>query len=154
MQTPPLRGERTAPRANPWVVLATSLTGVFATGVTVTLLSVSLVTIAEDLDTTTATLTWLVTGPMLGAAVVGPAAGKAGDLFGHRRVYLLGLGGAKLLYQVTNFNAGGFLPGFYVRNATLVLGAGIAVLLVIASGIVPAMRAARLSVVTALRSVE
>ncbi|HVX87948.1 MAG TPA: FtsX-like permease family protein, partial [Gemmatimonadales bacterium] len=67
---------------------------------------------------------------------------------------LFGLGGAKLLYQLTNFNAGGLLPGFYVRNATLVLGAAIALLLVIASGIVPAMRAARLSVVTALRSVE
>jgi putative ABC transport system permease protein len=67
---------------------------------------------------------------------------------------LFGLGGAKLLYQLTNFNAGGLLPGFYVRNATLVLGAAIALLLVVASGIVPAMRAARLSVVTALRSVE
>ena len=66
----------------------------------------------------------------------------------------LGLGGAKLLYKVTNFNAGGFLPGFDVRPATLLLGAGIAVLLVLASGIVPALRAARLSVVTALRNVE
>jgi putative ABC transport system permease protein len=67
---------------------------------------------------------------------------------------LLGLGGAKLLYKVSNFNAGGFLPGFDVRPATLVLGTGIALLLVVASGIVPALRAARLSVVTALRSVE
>ena len=67
---------------------------------------------------------------------------------------VLGLGGAKLLYKVSNFNAGGFLPGFDVRPVTLVLGLGIALLLVVASGIVPALRAARLSVVTALRSVE
>ena len=67
---------------------------------------------------------------------------------------LLGLGGAKVLYQVTNFNAGGFLPGFSVRSGTLVLGAAIGVLLVLASGIVPAVRAARLSVVSALRNVE
>lgn len=67
---------------------------------------------------------------------------------------LLGLGGAKLLYKVTNFNAGGFLPGFDVRSGTLILGAAISVLLVVASGIVPAVRAARLSVVSALRNVE
>jgi EmrB/QacA subfamily drug resistance transporter len=86
---------------SPWLILATALAGVFATGVTVTLLSVSLVTIARDLGTTTGTLTWVVTGPMLGAAVVGPAAGKAGDLFGHRRVYLLGLLGALLFAAAT-----------------------------------------------------
>jgi EmrB/QacA subfamily drug resistance transporter len=85
----------------PWLVLTTALAGVFATGVTVTLLSVSLVTIARDLHTSTGTLTWVVTGPMLGAAVVGPAAGKAGDLFGHRRIYLLGLGGACIFTLLT-----------------------------------------------------
>jgi EmrB/QacA subfamily drug resistance transporter len=88
---------------NPWLVLAVALSGVFATGVTVTLLSVSLVTIAQDLHSNTGTLTWVVTGPMLGAAVVGPAAGKAGDLFGHRRVYLLGLLGACVFYLLTGF---------------------------------------------------
>lgn len=82
-------------------MLATALAGVFATGVTVTLLSVSLVSIARDLGTSTGTLTWLVTGPMLGAAVVGPAAGKAGDLFGHRRIYLVGLVGACVFTLLT-----------------------------------------------------
>jgi putative ABC transport system permease protein len=66
----------------------------------------------------------------------------------------LGLGGAKLLYRATNFNAAGFLPGFDVTTATLVLGAGVAVLLMLASGLVPALRAARLTVVQALRHVE
>lgn len=67
---------------------------------------------------------------------------------------VLGLGAAKLLYRATNFNAGGFLPGFDVTGSTLVLGGGIALLLMLASGIVPALRAARLPVVTALRNVE
>jgi putative ABC transport system permease protein len=66
----------------------------------------------------------------------------------------LGLGGAKLLYKATNFNAGGFLPGFDVKGGTIVIGAAIAILLMFASGIVPALRAARLSVVSALRGVE
>jgi putative ABC transport system permease protein len=67
---------------------------------------------------------------------------------------VLGLGGAKLLYKTANFNAGGFLPGFDVTASTLVFGAVIALLLMLASGLVPAIRAARLPVVQALRTVE
>jgi putative ABC transport system permease protein len=67
---------------------------------------------------------------------------------------LIGLGGAKLLYKLTNFNAGGFLPGFDVTTRTLLIGTGIALLLMLASGLVPALRAARLPVVQALRRVE
>jgi len=67
---------------------------------------------------------------------------------------VFGLGGAKLLYKATNFNAAGFLPGFDVTGATLVLGSAIALLLMLASGLFPALRAARLPVVQALRRVE
>jgi putative ABC transport system permease protein len=67
---------------------------------------------------------------------------------------VIGLGGAKLLYKASNFNAGGFLPGFDVTTSTLLLGAGVALLLMLASGLVPAIRAARLPVVQALRTVE
>jgi len=66
----------------------------------------------------------------------------------------IGLGGAKLLYRATNFNGLGFLPGFDVSTATLLLGAGVALGLMLASGVVPAVRAARLPVVQALRHVE
>lgn len=67
---------------------------------------------------------------------------------------LIGLGGAKVLYKASNFNAGGFLPGFDVSGQTVLLGTAIALLLMVASGIAPALRAARLSVVSALRNVE
>jgi putative ABC transport system permease protein len=67
---------------------------------------------------------------------------------------VLGLGGAKLLYKATNFNGAGFLPGFDVTTETLLLGAGVALVLMLASGLVPAVRAARLPVVQALRRVE
>jgi putative ABC transport system permease protein len=66
----------------------------------------------------------------------------------------IGLGAAKLLYRATNFNAAGFLPGFDVTGATLLLGAGVALVLMLASGLVPAVRAARLPVIQALRHVE
>jgi putative ABC transport system permease protein len=67
---------------------------------------------------------------------------------------VIGLGGAKLLYQVTKFNGMGFLPGFNVTGVTLLLGTGVALLLMLASGLVPALRAARLPIVQALRHVE
>jgi putative ABC transport system permease protein len=67
---------------------------------------------------------------------------------------LIGLGGAKLLYKGTNFNAAGFLPGFDVTRGTLLLGFGVALLLMLASGLVPALQAARVPVVQALRRVE
>jgi len=67
---------------------------------------------------------------------------------------LIGLGGAKLLYKTTNFSAQGFLPGFDVSGGTLAVGGAIALLLMLASGVVPAVGAARLPVVQALRRVE
>jgi putative ABC transport system permease protein len=67
---------------------------------------------------------------------------------------VVGLGAAKLLYRATNFNGAGFLPGFDVTIGTLLFGFGIALLLMLASGLVPAIQAARLPVVVALRRVE
>jgi len=67
---------------------------------------------------------------------------------------VLGLGAAVLLPIVTGFGQGGFLPGFHVTPGTALIGAAVAILLTVASGIVPAMGAARLPVVQALRRVE
>ena len=67
---------------------------------------------------------------------------------------VLGLGTAKVLYKASNFNAAGFLPGFDVTPKTLLIGGLIAIGLTLASGVVPAMRAARLPVTRALRSID
>jgi len=66
----------------------------------------------------------------------------------------LGLGFAKVLYPLAKFNGFGFLPGFNVTTMTMVWGALLAILLMLASGLVPAVRAARLPIVQALRRVE
>ena len=55
---------------------------------------------------------------------------------------------------MTGFGKGGFLPGFYVTPATMLVGVGVALLLTIASGVFPAWQAAKLPVVQALRRVE
>ncbi len=80
----------------PWLVLATALFGLFTVGFTVTLLAVSIPTIANDLGASASTLAWVITGPLLAYAVVGPTLGKAGDLWGYKRMYLVGLAGAGL----------------------------------------------------------
>jgi ABC-type antimicrobial peptide transport system permease subunit len=66
----------------------------------------------------------------------------------------LGLGMAKLLYAKANFNGGGFLPGFHVTSATIAWGALLAIVLILGSGLVPALRAAGMPIVQALRKVE
>ena len=85
----------------PWIVLATVLFGLFTVGFTITLLAVSIPTIAEDLGSSESTLTWVITGPLLAFGVVGPAFGKAGDLWGHRRMYLFGMAGACVFAGLT-----------------------------------------------------
>jgi EmrB/QacA subfamily drug resistance transporter len=76
-----------------WWVLVTVLVGLFSINVTFTILAVALPTIAHELHTTTNTLTWVITGPTLAFGVAAPVLGKAGDIWGYRRLYLLGLAG-------------------------------------------------------------
>ncbi|MGI8793495.1 MAG: MFS transporter, partial [Acidimicrobiales bacterium] len=77
-----------------WWVLWTVLAGLFSVNVTFTIFAVALPRIAGELGTTENTLTWVITGPLLAFGVVAPVLGKAGDLWGHRRLYLFGMGGA------------------------------------------------------------
>ena len=74
-----------------WAILWVVLSGLFATAFTFTVLVVSLESIATELDTSTTVLTWAITAPMLAFGVVGPAFGKAGDLWGHKRIFVGGL---------------------------------------------------------------
>ncbi|HEX9260689.1 MAG TPA: MFS transporter [Acidimicrobiales bacterium] len=105
--------------SNRWAVLVVVLSGLFTVSITITLLAVSLVDIADDLSTTPATLSWIITGPMLAFGVVGPAAGKAGDLYGHKRLFLVGLAGAGVFAMATAFAwDAGSLIAFRTLSAT------------------------------------
>ena len=74
-----------------WATLIVVLTGLMTTSSTITVLVVSLQTIADDLNSSVNVLNWSITGPMLAFGVVGPAYGKIGDLYGHKKVYVYGL---------------------------------------------------------------
>ena len=77
-----------------WWVLWSVLAGLFAVNWTFTVFAVALPRIARELGTSENTLTWVITGPLLGFGVCAPMLGKMGDLRGHRRLYLFGMVGA------------------------------------------------------------
>ncbi|HEX4868010.1 MAG TPA: MFS transporter [Acidimicrobiales bacterium] len=108
----------------PWVVLAAALFGLFSVGFTITILSVSVPRIAEELHSDASTVTWVVTGPLLAFAVVGPAAGKLGDLYGHRRVYGMSMLCVSLFAALT---AAAWSAGALIAFRTLGAATGAAV---------------------------
>ncbi len=92
---------RRVPIERHWAVLVVVLSALFTVGFTITILAVSLGTIADDFDSSVSIVSWSITGPMLAFGVVGPAFGKAGDLWGHKRVFVYGLLGAGIFAALT-----------------------------------------------------
>jgi MFS family permease len=86
-----------------WATLIVVLAGLFTTSSTITVLVVSLETISRDLHSSVSVLNWSITGPMLAFGVVGPAYGKIGDLYGHKKVYVFGLFFAGVFAGLTVF---------------------------------------------------
>lgn len=85
-------------------ILVVVLASVFTVSFTITLLVVSLKTVADDLDSTVSIMSWTITAPLLAFGVVGPAFGKAGDLWGHKRIFVFGLFFAGVFSLATAFS--------------------------------------------------
>ncbi len=73
-----------------WAVLGLTMAGIASTSFPITVLSASLPEIAGDLTTSESAVSWVQTAPLIAMAVGTPIAGKVGDLYGHRRLYLWG----------------------------------------------------------------
>jgi MFS family permease len=93
------RAER-SPRYR-WWALTALLAGLLSLNITFTVFVVALPTVRGDFHTNFSVLTWASTGPLLAFGVAAPFFGKAGDLFGYRRLYLFGLVGAMVSAVVT-----------------------------------------------------
>ena len=85
-----------------WVLLA-ALSGMFATTFPITILTIALRMVAEEFGTSETAMAWVITAPMLCSAVALPLLGKLGDLYGHRRVFLLGFAAATATAVATAF---------------------------------------------------
>jgi predicted MFS family arabinose efflux permease len=84
------------PRYRSSVVLV-AVMGAAASSFTGALLFGSLPTIAKDLNTSTSVISWLGIAPSIAFAVSMPLFGKVGDLYGHRRVFIVGWAVAAVL---------------------------------------------------------
>jgi MFS family permease len=93
------RAER-SPRYR-WWALTSLLAGLLSLNITFTVFVVALPTVRSDFHTNFSVLTWASTGPLLAFGIAAPFFGKAGDLFGYRRLYLFGLVGAMVSAIVT-----------------------------------------------------
>ncbi len=74
-----------------WRTLIAACLGLGMLMIDMFVVNVALPAIGRDLDADLATVQWTITGYVLMLAVLPVAAGRLGDIFGRRRVYLLGL---------------------------------------------------------------
>jgi MFS family permease len=117
--SPPMIGPGD-PAIRPWLVTWVVLIGTFFVASTITILAVSRPLIAVDLDVSTESLVWLISGPTIAVALTSTTAGKLGDLHGHRRVYLIGMFGATVFVVLTALAwSGPSLIAFRVLGATI-----------------------------------
>lgn len=73
-----------------WWALVVLLLGFFSTGISITILTAVLPSIAREFEVGDHTIAWVVTGPMLVFGILMPTLGKAADLYGRKHVYLWG----------------------------------------------------------------
>lgn len=111
---------RRVPIEREWALLSVVLTALFTVAFTITILVVSLQSIADEFGSSVSVVSWSITGPMLAFGVVGPAYGKAGDLWGHKRVFVGGLLGAGFFAALTALAwSAGSMIAFRTLSATL-----------------------------------
>jgi MFS family permease len=103
-------------------VLFVTMVGVAASAFPTTLLSASLPDIAKDLHTSTSVISWVQAAPAIAFAVGMPFFGKLGDLYGHRRTFVLGFTAMTVGALATAFawNAGALIG---IRTVAQLAGA-------------------------------
>jgi len=74
-----------------WRFVTPVLIGPVLNPINTSMIAVALVPISRDLHVTTAVVVWLVAGLYLASAIAQPTMGKLADVFGPKRVYLVGL---------------------------------------------------------------
>jgi EmrB/QacA subfamily drug resistance transporter len=109
-----------APEAQPdparWVTLVIVLIAAFIVVLDNTVLNVSIPTILRDFHTTLPALEWVVTGYALMFATLLIIGGRLGDIYGHRRIFIIG---------AALFGVGSFIASASTGVPELVLGEAI-----------------------------
>ncbi|HEY7939979.1 MAG TPA: MFS transporter, partial [Acidimicrobiales bacterium] len=81
------------PAADPrrWLTLAIVILSAFIVVLDNTVLTVAIPTILRDFHTTLPTLEWVITGYALTFATLLIIGGRLGDIYGHRRIFVVGV---------------------------------------------------------------
>ncbi len=99
-----------------WITLAIILTAVLIAALDSTVLNVAIPTILREFDTTIPALQWVVTGYSLTFAALLIIGGRLGDIFGARRMFIIG---------AALFGVGSFIASISNGVVTLVIGEAI-----------------------------
>lgn len=99
-----------------WLTLGILITTVILIAIDSSVLNVSIPTILREFDTTVPTLQWVITGYSLTFATLLIVGGRLGDIYGHRRMFLIG---------VTLFGLGSFVASEAGSVGELIIGEAI-----------------------------
>jgi EmrB/QacA subfamily drug resistance transporter len=72
-------------------VLVTVASGMMIAILSSSIVNIALPTITDEFDSNIATMTWVVTIFMITQATLMPVWGRAGDLYGHKKIFVIGL---------------------------------------------------------------
>ena len=74
-----------------WLVLVTVASGMMMAILSSSIVNIALPTITAEFGSSITTMTWVVTIFMITQATLMPVAGRAGDIYGHKKVFIAGL---------------------------------------------------------------
>ena len=120
----PLRARILAEENRKWLTLAAVSFGLFMIMLDNTVVNVALPTIQEDLGLETSQLLWVVTGYALSFAALMLTGGKLADLYGRRRIFVLGL----VIFTLASLACGLADSGEMLIAARIVQGGGAALM--------------------------
>ncbi|MEV6106394.1 MFS transporter [Streptomyces sp. NPDC051940] len=99
-----------------WIALAVLLTASFMDLVDATIVNIALPSIQRDFGSTFSTLQWVTAGYALAFAIGLITGGRLGDIYGRRKVFLLGVGGFTLASLLCGIAAD---PGMLIASRLL-----------------------------------
>ncbi|OIK26744.1 MFS transporter [Streptomyces malaysiense] len=120
--TPPLISRRTTPPT--WLVVALACAGQFLVVLDVSVVNVALPSMRTDLGLGVSGLQWVVNAYAIAFAGFMLLGGRAGDLYGRKRMFLVGLG----LFTLASLGGGLAQEGWQLLLARAAQGLGAAVL--------------------------
>ncbi|MFJ6072699.1 MFS transporter [Streptomyces sp. NPDC093065] len=124
--TPPTAARPISPRRTPptWLVVALACAGQFLVVLDVSVVNVALPSMRTDLGLSAQGLQWVVNAYAIAFAGFMLLGGRAGDLYGRKRMFLVGLG----LFTLASLGGGLAQEGWQLLAARAVQGLGAAVL--------------------------